>query len=241
MNDPWETIETLVVVRTYPAPSRQNNEISCTAGITRDGGFVRLYPVPYRLLDVEKRFHKWQWISVRVRATPRDPRPESRRIDEDSIEILSEPLSTGHQWVERRRIVMPLKAESMCGLRKQRDRDGSPTMGFIRPLRIERLRIEPIPSKWSAAELGRLRQNPLWGKLPPRELQKIPFKFSYQYACHSVESRTHSDVLRLGDGRGVPQLQGPLRRQGLGGAISRQIRARDVGGTRHPLLRRYCE
>jgi hypothetical protein len=27
---------------------------------------IRLFPVPYRLMDDEKRFSKWQWIDVSV-------------------------------------------------------------------------------------------------------------------------------------------------------------------------------
>ena len=188
------TIEALVVVRTYPVPSSKTVETSCTAGITRDREWVRLYPVPYRLLDVDKQFHKWQWISVDVRAATSDPRPESRRIDEDSIQILSPPLSTKQMWAERRRIVMPMKADSMCSLREQRNRDRAPTLGFIKPLRIERLEIEPIPPKWSAAEFARLHQTPLWGRLPAKELEKIPFKFSYRYTCHSVDCNGHTHM-----------------------------------------------
>ena len=62
MNDPWQTIEALVVVRTYPVPSSLSIESSCTAGITRSGEWVRLYPIPYRLLDPEQKFSKWQWV-----------------------------------------------------------------------------------------------------------------------------------------------------------------------------------
>src|SRR5262245_42397218 len=103
MNDPWSTSEVLITVRTYPVPSRKSIEVSCTAGITREGEWVRLYPVPWRLLSSEKRFRKYQWISARVRNATSDPRVESRRIDEESIQILSQPLSSERQWALRRR------------------------------------------------------------------------------------------------------------------------------------------
>ena len=71
-----ETIEALIVVRTYPTPAKKNVEVSCTAGITRDGKWVRLFPIPYRFLDDDKRFHKYQWIKANVRKAA-DHRAES--------------------------------------------------------------------------------------------------------------------------------------------------------------------
>ena len=60
------TKEALVIVRTYPIPSIAGPEVSCTAAIARDGELLRLHPVPYRLLDEEQQFRKYQWIEVRV-------------------------------------------------------------------------------------------------------------------------------------------------------------------------------
>ena len=188
-----ETIEALVVVRTYPVPSSQSIESSCTAGITREGQWVRLYPVPHRLLDVGKRFRKWQWVSVRVRAATRDPRLESRRIDEDSIQILPERLSTGHQWADRRRIVMPLKAQSMCWLQAERDREQHPTLGIIKPREIQGFRIVPEENpEWSEAELAKLRQQSMFYQSPAHELEKIPVKFYFRYLCEDTGCGSHN-------------------------------------------------
>jgi len=46
----------LITVRTYPTPARKGVEVSCTAGITDDGKWIRLFPIPYRFLDWDKRF-----------------------------------------------------------------------------------------------------------------------------------------------------------------------------------------
>ena len=193
MSDSWETIEALVVVRTYPVPSSQSIESSCTAGITRGGDWVRLYPVPWRLLDPKQKFSKWQWVKMRARSTTKDPRPESRRIDEGSIQIVSEPLSTKHQWVERRRIVMPLRAQSMCWLQAERDRTQSPTLGVIKPREIVHFRIEPEENTdWSPSELAKLRQPDMFRESPEHELEKIPFKFMFRYRCEEAACRSHS-------------------------------------------------
>ena len=70
----FEQKRVLITVRTYPVPSQRYVELSCTAGITADRQWIRLYPVVYRLLPSERRFHKWQWIDVAVKRASRGPR-----------------------------------------------------------------------------------------------------------------------------------------------------------------------
>ena len=77
---PWRTIEVLITVKAYPNPSKSQSEAACIVGIQRDGGFVRLYPVPFRALDDQQRFKKYQWIRVRARKPKNDPRPASQIV-----------------------------------------------------------------------------------------------------------------------------------------------------------------
>jgi hypothetical protein len=79
----------LITVRTYPAPAQKGIEVSCTGGITDDGQWIRLFPVPYRFLTEDKRFKKYQWIEVDVTKAKDDPRPESFKLNDESIKILS--------------------------------------------------------------------------------------------------------------------------------------------------------
>ena len=77
----------LVTVRTYPVPARKGFEVSCTGGVTSDGKWIRLFPVPYRFLDDDKRFKKYQWIDVDVKSARGDPRPESHNLNIEKIAI----------------------------------------------------------------------------------------------------------------------------------------------------------
>jgi hypothetical protein len=97
----------LVTVITYPHPSRGYQELVCTAGITEESEWLRLYPVDYRYLPRHQQFHKYQWISVKLgeRGKGNDNRKESRRPDLDSISILGEPLSTENKWADRRALI----------------------------------------------------------------------------------------------------------------------------------------
>jgi hypothetical protein len=48
-------------------------------------GKYRLFPVPYRFLDADKRFAKYQRIEVDVIRASQDPRPESYNLNVDTI------------------------------------------------------------------------------------------------------------------------------------------------------------
>ena len=58
-------LELLIVVKSYPNPSQSLGEATCVVGICKDRGFVRLYPVPFRKLEDEQQFSKYQVIRFR--------------------------------------------------------------------------------------------------------------------------------------------------------------------------------
>ena len=67
----------LITVKTYPTLSRKYGETVCTAGVREDGSWVRIYPVPFRRLDEEEQYTKYDWLECRLvrnstgSATPR--------------------------------------------------------------------------------------------------------------------------------------------------------------------------
>lgn len=65
----------LITVRTYPVPARKGVEVSCTAGIADDGNWIRLFPLPYRLMADDKKFKKYEWIEVPLKKARNDIRP----------------------------------------------------------------------------------------------------------------------------------------------------------------------
>jgi hypothetical protein len=148
---------------------------------------MRLYPIPWRFLTPDKRFRKYQWIEASVRRATNDARPESFRLDVDSITIITKPMPTDNNWEARKRFILPLRAQSLCDLQKKRDADGFPTLGFVRPKQITRLTIKPTRPTWTSGELAKLRQENLFQKAPTEELEKVPFDFVYNFVCeHSA-------------------------------------------------------
>ena len=190
MSPQYETKRVLIVVRTYPTPARKGVEVSCTAAITEDGKWIRLFPIPYRFLAEDKRFRKYQWIDVDV-AKASDVRPESYKIRGDSIKIVSEPLPPDNEWRLRKEYVLPLQSHSMCCLQENRDANGHPTLGIFRPRSIERLIITPEPP-WTQGQLNLLRQADLFEQGPHTELEQVPFNFKYKFYCDDPTCNSHT-------------------------------------------------
>jgi hypothetical protein len=93
---------------------------------------------PYRFLDGDKQFKKYEWIKVSVTKAKNDPRPESFKLNADTIEI-GKRISTANGWRARREVIRPLLHPSMCQIRRERDERGSPTLGIFKPVEIRRL------------------------------------------------------------------------------------------------------
>jgi hypothetical protein len=188
-----ETKRALIVVRTYPTPSKSGVEVSCTAAITEKREWLRLFPVPWRLLEQDKRFRKYQWVDVTV-AKAKDQRPESYKLKPDGISVLSEPLGTENSWEARKEIVLPLRAVSLCALIRQRDAQGHPTLGIFRPKSIDGLSITPESPEWTHEQLQALRQGHLFLERPEKELEKIPLAFRYEFCCDDNGCNGHKII-----------------------------------------------
>ena len=191
MLDRWHNKKILITVRTYPVPSRSSIEVSCTAGIDGDGHWIRLFPVPYRFLDQDKRFSKYQYIEASITRAESDLRTESYKVNIESIKILSPTIPTENKWEQRKAAIYPLIAPSLCYLQNKRDQDKEPTLGFFKPKTITSFKIEPVKDAWSEAELSRLRQYSMFGNMPNTELQKLPYDFSYDFRCDDSGCRGH--------------------------------------------------
>jgi len=182
----------LVLCKTYPSPSSNHVETSCVAGIEEGGGLVRLFPIPFRLIDDEKQFKKWQWISARIAKAPKDHRPESYKVYLDTVVCDGEPISTREGWQKRR---VELSAIPIYGdfaeLDAARHSDGT-TLGLVRPTRVLALDITPTNKpNWTEEEKSKLvrqRQRGLFEQTDCKvisQLRKVPFDFHYRYVCNA--------------------------------------------------------
>lgn len=185
----WEQRKVLITVRTYPTPASRGVEVSCTAGITEQGRWIRLFPVPYRFLKRDQRFRKYQWIEASVTKAS-DPRPESYTVDVDSVRPIS-PVIEG--WARRWPFVKNLVSHCMCCLKEDQENGRGATLGLFRPKEIRRLVIrKERPPDWTEKELAKLRQYTIFEHSPRTELVKLPFKFSYEYQCDHPTCTGHT-------------------------------------------------
>jgi len=153
----WTTKRVLIVVKTYPAPAHKGVEVSCKAGISQERQWIRLFPVPFRFLEEEQQFSRYQWIDVQVRRARNDPRPESHNLNGSSIRIMPPPV---RGWGAREQILSPLRRFSLCEIERERERHGHPTLGVFRPGRIKGFKLKPTEHpNWTANELAILNQS----------------------------------------------------------------------------------
>ena len=151
----------------------------CCAGVDlSNNNLVRLYPIPYRDLDNEKKFKKYSIIEVDCwKAT--DKRPESFKVDPDSIKIIKH-LDTKKKWKKRKDIVLHTQTKSMCQIyRDAKEQDAS--LGVIKPTKISFDWKKQSPSNAQA-------RNACYAQLSffnkhKDAIEEIPYNFYYKFSC----------------------------------------------------------
>ena len=103
----WKNERIYIAVKTYPTISERYAELVCTAGVREDGSWIRLYPVPFRLLSDDQKYSKYTWINAYVEKNKSDFRLESYRPDLSTIDV--EPKPKIVDWEERREILFKNK------------------------------------------------------------------------------------------------------------------------------------
>jgi hypothetical protein len=175
----------LVVVKTYPNPSATYGETVCCAGVdldTRD--WMRLYPITFRQL-ADRRFGKFQEIRCRVARPRTDARPESWRVDQDSIQLVGDPMPAGARGWTRRMAALPAVQPSLEAIVAAQRSSGT-SLGMVRPKEITKLWKRPA-KPWTPekrAVLGKLHLN-LGAEMSRQlsELEQIPWTFGYEFVC----------------------------------------------------------
>jgi hypothetical protein len=194
-NQLYETKTLLVTVKTYPTPSAKYIETTCVSGITDDGHWIRLHPINFRSLEDTDKFPRYSRIRVRVNKSTRDTRPESYHLDIDSIEQLG-VIPTTNKWEQRRAVIEPLLSRSVEDLQDQNAAHGT-SLGVIRPKEITRFLLQETAPTWSPEQLAKLDQQELFALRQIPRLEKIPFRFAYEFMCD--DPRCHGHTMQVFD------------------------------------------
>jgi hypothetical protein len=174
----------LVTVKTYPSLSSSYHELVCTAGVREDGSWVRIYPIPFRRLDYENRFKKYQWVTLDLVKNEKDERPESYRpVDWTQVKVQEQIGTEGSGWERRRRLVTNHVYTSMRQL-IQESRESGVSLATFKPSSIKDFLIEEVSRTWDKDKVAQIEgQTDLFGNAenPFKVVDKVPYKFSYRF------------------------------------------------------------
>lgn len=186
-----------IVVKTYPTISEKYAELVCTAGILEDGSWIRLFPMPFRLLNDDQKYPKFTWIEVDVERHTADIRPESYR---PIIETLQVAPKQKVNWTERRRIIFNNQKiyTNKSELIAQKNSDNT-SLAIFKPTKINDFVVEQDNRDWDAKKLESLHnqsqqlnlfQTPEQIEEEFRVVAKVPYKFSYKFEDDTGVSST---------------------------------------------------
>jgi len=175
----------LIAVKTYPSISLKYEELVCTAGFTEKGEWIRLYPIPFRKLEYESQYRKYDWIEIDIVKNTSDFRPESFKPVNIDIPIVKlSHLDTDNNWAERKKIVLQKVYTDLDLLIKDaKDPNNLTSLAVFKPDKIIDFVIEEDEREWSKEKLLLLKQGNLFKdiKLDDEIVRKLPYKFSYKF------------------------------------------------------------
>lgn len=202
MHRDWKEVRILIWGKTYPELSTKYYETVCTGGVTEEGDFVRLYPIPFRYLAEDVSFSKYQWIKARIKKSSEDPRPESFKVDPESI-VLEEKVLPTKEWLNRKPIIFKStkyifnSAEELFIENKNK----RTSMGFVKPKKILGIEIEERPPEDYIAFVKKFEENKerskqteLFGFLTPTEIRKLQYiskRFKIHWCCENDNCKGH--------------------------------------------------
>ena len=191
-----------ITVKTYPTISTKYDELVCTAGILDDGSWVRVYPLPFRKLDDENRYKKYQWMELPLTKNTSDPRPESYKVtDLSKVVLLGDPIGTDRAWEDRRRIIFDKNPvyEDLAELIVKANHHNELSLAIFKPTKINGFKIEEVDREWDSDKLALLErkasqlsmfQSAEEVKAHFTAVPKLPFKFSYSFEDNKGKKST---------------------------------------------------
>jgi hypothetical protein len=197
-------MKVLITVKAYPAISKKHNETVCTAGITEEGKWIRIYPIPFRQLDYNNQFRKYEWIELDLERNLSDFRPESYRPknlflnDLKSCGIIEADRNT---WAERRKYVLQNVYTNLDQLiAEAKDRKICTSLAIFKPTKFIDFIFHETDREWNKEKLEYLKNKKLQLNLFENNdenditefevVDKLPYKFSFKFEDDQGKSST---------------------------------------------------
>lgn len=195
--DEIRNAEVLITVKTYPLPASAYGERVCTAGLTEDGKWVRIYPVTWQDLSDDEKYSKYSWVQLDLVRHKSDFRPETyspRRGVDEEITILRK-VGTADNWAARKYYVEKEVFTSMSELIGLAKSDVCKSLATLKPAEIIDFVVEEEEEKEWKESWMKLRSQPGIfnldenGRAKPRwDLKKLPYRFKYKFITKGDEN-----------------------------------------------------
>lgn len=200
-----ENLEVMILVKAYPIFKSNHDEVSCVAAMTLDEHprWIRLFPIPFRDLEDETKFKKYQEIRLTVKRPTKDSRPESFTPISGTIQP-GQLIGTKKKWATRRERVHSLGESVMCDLintESPKLRSNASSLAVIRTREKPKLSIserdEEDKEKWEKHLKAIASQPSLFGGPATRKpaLEYIPWDFHYHYYCLNSNCKGHTQSI----------------------------------------------
>lgn len=187
-----EYTDVLITVKTYPVLSRKYYETVCTAGVTKDGKWLRIYPIPFRTLNELTRYKKYEWVSIRLKRNPNDSRPESYKLVESvDFKRRGNFVPTDNNWYARRQLILK-STPTYTNLNHiiEEAKANRLTLCTFKPTKLIGFKcVKEKERTWDPALLDHIKakvaQPDLFEDNQWREtfqiVKKVPYKFKYEF------------------------------------------------------------
>lgn len=185
----WMLKKLLIWGTTYPEFSRKYYETVCTGAVDAETGrLIRIYPITLRHL--EQRFKLYSWVEAEVAANGSDFRPESHRIQQDSIRVVGQIGTKRGEWEERREWILNSGNvfSSVAKLKEAEKRDHT-SLGLVKPKEVRRVyarrRTQAEQDEWVKHREDALRQRDLFvdPDSKTRELVLPGVEYRMKFVC----------------------------------------------------------
>jgi len=189
----------LITVKTYPTLSEKYDELVCTAGFREDGSWVRIFPVPFRKLDYQNQYKKWQWIEIDLVKNTSDFRPESYRpTDLDKEIYMLDEIDTKGDWGKRKLLIGSKIWSNMTELiAAAKDSKVGISLAIVKPKEIIDFVWKACDREWDKKKMDTVIANKAQGSLFDEAetrlvfnvVKKLPYDFSYIFITEDGKTR----------------------------------------------------
>ncbi len=185
----WIRKRILITVKANPEQSKKHGHVCCTAGITEQGEWIRIYPIRWRTLLGIRRY---SWIEAEVEpASEKLGRKESHKIRESSIRVVDDSLTrTPIDWDARNAIILPMLNKSLEELQDRFDQERV-SLGLVKPRVVRAFyKTEDLDEMFRKAVEARAVQATVEGDARPI-LKPYDHIFRYRWQCRDLLCREH--------------------------------------------------